>query len=118
MLFRHCCTDGFVECVLSIENHYNRDQSQINIYKSNIIQRLEAQGYTIITHCKWKPSFKNIDDFAEDIAVFVNDEDGYFEYKTKLRHDTINNHIDDAVNSIERQMKKYIDENTTKETQQ
>lgn len=61
---------------------------------------------------------KNIDDFAEDIAVFVNDEDGYFEYKTKLRHDTINNHIDDAVNSIERQMKKYIDENTTKEIQQ
>lgn len=67
MLLRHCCTDGFVECVLSIENHYNRDQSQINIYKSNIIQRLEAQGCTIITHCEWKPSFKNMDDFAATI---------------------------------------------------
>lgn len=61
---------------------------------------------------------KNLNDFAEDVDVYVDNEDGYFEYRTKLRHDTINNHVDDAVNSIERQMKKYIDENATKETQQ
>ena len=52
---------------------------------------------------------KNLDDYAEDVAVYVNDEDGYFEYRTKLRHDTINNHIDDVISSIEKQMKKYVD---------
>ena len=52
---------------------------------------------------------KNQDDFAEDIAVYVNDEDGYFEYRTKMRNDTINNHIDDVLDSISKQMKKYID---------
>jgi len=61
---------------------------------------------------------KNLNDFAEDVDVYVDNEDGYFEYRTKLRNDTINNHIDDVMNSIERQMKKYIDENTMKETQQ
>ena len=53
---------------------------------------------------------KNKNDFAEDIAVYVNDEDGYFEYRTKLRHDTINNHVDEAMKSIVVQIKKYIDE--------
>ena len=33
-----------------------------------------------------------------------------FEYRTKLRHDTINNHIDDVISSIEKQMTKYINE--------
>lgn len=61
---------------------------------------------------------KNLNDFAEDVYVYVDNEDGYFEYKTKLRNDIINNHIDDVMNSIERQMKKYIDENTMKEIQQ
>lgn len=57
MLMRALCTDGFVETVISIENHYNRDQKQINIYKTNIEQNLKAKGCTIINHCDWKPSF-------------------------------------------------------------
>ena len=57
MLLRHCCKDGFVESVISIENHYNRDQKQINIYKENIEQKLKSQGCKIINHCDWKPSF-------------------------------------------------------------
>ena len=59
MLMRALCTDGFVETVISIENHYNRDQKQINIYKTNIEQNLKAKGCTIINHCDWKPSFDN-----------------------------------------------------------
>ena len=59
MLMRSLCLDGFVETVISIENHYNRDQKQLNIYKSNIEQKLKAKGCTIINHCDWKPSFES-----------------------------------------------------------
>ena len=52
---------------------------------------------------------QNANDFAEDVVVYVNDEDGYFEYRTKFRHDNVNNHIDDAMDSIEKQMREYID---------
>ena len=112
MLFRHCCTDGFVECVLSIENHYNRDQSQINIYKSNIIQRLEAQGYTIITHCKWKPSFKNIDDFAATInsrnylTLILENTD-----KAKKKLDNLEKEIENQEEEKEQNRKKINQQN-------
>lgn len=58
MLLRHCCIDGFIEGVYSIENHFNRDQKQINIIKSNIESKHEAKGLTIIAHTDWTPSFE------------------------------------------------------------
>lgn len=58
MLLRHCCVDGFVEGVFSIENHFNRDQKQINIIKENKENKLKSQGVKIITHCEWQPSFE------------------------------------------------------------
>lgn len=57
VLLRHCCTDGFIEGVYSIENHFNRDQKQINIIKTNVENKLKAKGLTIITHTDWTPSF-------------------------------------------------------------
>ena len=57
MLLRHCCVDGFVEGVFSIENHFNRDQKQINILKDNVELDLKSKGLTIVTHCEWQPSF-------------------------------------------------------------
>lgn len=58
MLLRHCCIDGFIEGVYSIENHFNRDQKQINIIKSNFESKYEAKGLTIIAHTDWTPSFE------------------------------------------------------------
>lgn len=57
VLLRHCCIDGFIECVYSIENHFNRDQKQINIIKTNIENKQKSKGLTIVTHTDWKPSF-------------------------------------------------------------
>lgn len=57
VLLRHCCTDGFIEGVYSIENHFNRDQKQINIIKTNFENKLKSKGLTIITHTDWSPSF-------------------------------------------------------------
>lgn len=59
MLLRHCCIDGFIEAVYSIENHYNRDQKAINTIKDNIEKKLEAKGIQIINHCEWTPSFNS-----------------------------------------------------------
>lgn len=57
MILRHCCVDGFIEGVFSIENHFNRDQKEINIIKDNIEKKLKQRGIQIITHCDWQPSF-------------------------------------------------------------
>ena len=58
MLLRHCCIDGFIEGVYSIENHFNRDQKQINIIKSNFESKYKAKGLSIIAHTDWTPSFE------------------------------------------------------------
>lgn len=59
MLLRHCCIDGFVEGVFNIENHYNRDQKQINILKEPYEDKLAHKGIEIVTHCDWQPSFSD-----------------------------------------------------------
>lgn len=57
MLLNHCCEDAIVDGVFSIENHFNRDQREINKIKENIEKKLKVKGYTIIAHTDWKPTF-------------------------------------------------------------
>ena len=59
MILNHLCTDGIIEAVFSIENHFNRDQATINKAKNNIEEKLKTKGLTIITHCDWSPSFND-----------------------------------------------------------
>lgn len=57
MLLRHCCTNGSIEAVYSIENPFNRDQKQINIIKTNIERKISAKGLQKVLHTDWQPSF-------------------------------------------------------------
>lgn len=56
-MLRYLCTNGIIECVLSIENHFNRDQKTINVWKNQIENKHKTKGLKIIEHCDWTPSF-------------------------------------------------------------
>ena len=116
MLMRALCTDGFVETVISIENHYNRDQKQINIYKSNIEQKLKAKGCTIINHCDWKPSFEidtpiiNKRNYLTILNENINKKENELSKKaTEL--DELCNEIEQNRNNLERELKEQEEEN-------
>ena len=116
MLMRALCKDGFVETVISIENHYNRDQKQINIYKSNIEQKLKAKGCTIINHCDWKPSFEmdtpiiNKRNYLTILTENINKKENELSKKaTEL--DELCNEIEQYRNNLERELKEQEEEN-------
>ena len=116
MLMRALCKDGFVETVISIENHYNRDQKQINIYKSNIEQKLKAKGCTIINHCDWKPSFEmdtpiiNKRNYLTILSENINKKENELSKKaTEL--DELCNEIEQYRNNLERELKEQEEEN-------
>ena len=116
MLMRAMCTDGFVETVISIENHYNRDQKQINIYKSNIEQKLKAKGCTIINHCDWKPSFEidtpiiNKRNYLTILNENINKKENELSKKaTEL--DELRNKIEQYRNNLEIELKEQEEEN-------
>ena len=115
MLMRALCKDGFVETVISIENHYNRDQKQINIYKSNIEQKLKAKGCTIINHCDWKPSFEidttiiNKRNYLTILNENINKKENELSKKaTEL--DELCNKIEQYRNNLERELKEQEEE--------
>ena len=116
MLMRALCTDGFVETVISIENHYNRDQKQINIYKSNIEQKLKAKGCTIINHCDWKPSFEidtpiiNKRNYLTILNENINKKENELSKKT-TELDELRNEIEQYRNNLERELKEQEKEN-------
>ena len=116
MLMRALCTDGFVETVISIENHYNRDQKQINIYKSNIEQKLKAKGCTIINHCDWKPSFEsdtpiiNKRNYLTILNENINKKENELS-KKETELDKLCNEIEQYRNNLERELKEQEEEN-------
>ena len=116
MLMRALCTDGFVETVISIENHYNRDQKQINIYKSNIEQKLKAKGCTIINHCDWKPSFEsdtpiiNKRNYLTILSENINKKENELSKKA-AELDKLCNEIEQYRNNLERELKEQENEN-------
>ena len=116
MLMRALCKDGFVETVISIENHYNRDQKQINIYKSNIEQKLKAKGCTIINHCDWKPSFEidtliiNRRNYLTILNENINKKENELSKKT-TELDELRNEIEQYRNNLERELKEQEKEN-------
>ena len=116
MIMRALCTDGFVETVISIENHYNRDQKQINIYKSNIEQKLKAKGCTIINHCDWKPSFEsdtpiiNKRNYLTILNENINKKENELSKKA-AELDKLCNEIEQYRNNLERELKEQEEEN-------
>ena len=116
MLMRALCTDGFVETVISIENHYNRDQKQINIYKSNIEQKLKAKGCTIINHCDWKPSFEsdtpiiNKRNYLTILSENINKKENELS-KKETELDKLCNEIEQYRNQLEKELKEQEEEN-------
>ena len=67
MAFKDAAKDFVVEGIYLIENISNSDMSEINKIKKNIENRLQAQGYEIITHAPKKLEFDTakVNEWAE-----------------------------------------------------
>lgn len=103
------------EALLALSNNYNRDQSEINILKSHIETRLQAQGYKIINHIEGDPNDVKIEYDAHEYInklTFKKKLENEINDLTKQR-DKLNEFIrnyDEKLNQINRIKQRQIED--------
>lgn len=119
IMLSQCCEDGIIERVISLPNHYNRDQKTINPAKACIENKLREQGFKIITHCDWSPKFSDGRDIINKrnyLTVLCENID-----KKEKEYDNLTEELEEYRNNaemekcrIDKELEKYNDDKRNK----